>query len=56
MLLKQNIMFNGFSDAAERASVDEREKLKRILFANKSSDGFYYYHSFLHFGSIFVMG
>ena len=61
MLLKQNIMLNGFSDvAAEKASEAssrcEKEKLKRILFANKSSDGFYYYPSFLHFGSIFVMG
>ena len=45
MLLKQNIMLNGFSDAAaekasEASSRCEKEKLKSILFANKSSDGF----------------
>ena len=54
-------MLNGFSDvAAEKASKAssrcKKEKLKKTLFANKSSDGFYYYPSFLHFRSIFVMG
>ena len=39
---------NGFGDAT-------KGKLKRILFANKSSGAFYYYHSFLHLRSIFVM-